>query len=454
MLYKYDMNNETIYDFIGIGIGPFNLGMAALSHPIKELNCLFFEQKKEFTWHAGMLIDHTTLQVPFLADLITPVDPTSRFTFINYLKEIQRLFKFCIKEDNFITRKEYVNYCRWVAAHLDNCYFGCRVINCVYLTDKGCYALTVLNISLHTEQVYYTKRLIIGIGTNPTVQEFAKEYLSDQVFHNSSYLYNKQKAISSKNISIVGSGQSAGEVFYDLLQERQGYDFNLSWFTRSPRFFPMEYAKLTHEFTSPDYINYFYSLPVHNKEKVLKSQNVLYKGMNIALINSIYDALYHNDLEENFNALHLTTNCELRDISRGNKNELLLKFYQCEQEKEFIWSTDTLILSTGYNFEFPSFLEKIKHRIQWDHKSRLDVNKNYSIDKTQNEIFVLNAELHTHGFLAPDLGMAPYRNATILNAILGREYYKMEQQISFQSFAAPVSNIKKITQVEEIMLPV
>lgn len=447
------MNDQTIYDFIGIGIGPFNLGMAVLSQPIKELNCLFFEQKKEFSWHAGMLIENTTLQVPFMADLVLPVDPTSRFTFINYLKEIQRLFKFCIKEDNFITRKEYVNYCSWVAEQLDNCLFGHSVKNTVYLSDKKCYALTVLNLHTNTEQIYFTKRLIIGIGTNPKVQEFAKEHLSSgQVFHNSKYLYNKVGAMSSSDtITVVGSGQSAGEVFFDLLQESANYSYNLSWFTRSPRFFPMEYAKLTHEFTSPDYINYFYALDSQKKEKVLQAQDVLYKGMNISLINSIYDALYNRDLEENENSIHLTTNCELIDIAKGPGKELLLRFYQREQEKEFSWSTDTLILSTGYHFELPSFLTKIKDRIQWDNKGRFAVNQNYSIDPSQNELFVLNAELHTHGFLAPDLGMAPYRNATILNQILGYEYYKMEKNITFQSFAAPVSNVKRAPQPVKMM---
>ncbi len=31
------MTNEAVYNVIGIGIGPFNLGLAALSNPISEL---------------------------------------------------------------------------------------------------------------------------------------------------------------------------------------------------------------------------------------------------------------------------------------------------------------------------------------------------------------------------------------------------------------------------------
>ena len=34
-----------------------------------------------------------------------------------------------------------------------------------------------------------------------------------------------------------------------------------------------------------------------------------------------------------------------------------------------------------------------------------------------------NAEEHTHGLAAPDLGMGAYRNSIIVNAMCGREVY-------------------------------
>lgn len=58
-----------VYDFIAIGLGPFNLSLACLAEPIESLNGLFLERAEEFNWHPGMLIDKTTLQNPFLADL-------------------------------------------------------------------------------------------------------------------------------------------------------------------------------------------------------------------------------------------------------------------------------------------------------------------------------------------------------------------------------------------------
>ena len=73
--------SDCIYDIIGVGIGPFNLGLAALLEPVAEINALFLEQKTQFHWHPGLLIEGTTIQVPFLADLVTMADPSSRFSF-------------------------------------------------------------------------------------------------------------------------------------------------------------------------------------------------------------------------------------------------------------------------------------------------------------------------------------------------------------------------------------
>lgn len=85
---------EKIYDLLGVGIGPFNLSLAALIEPISHLETIFLEQKTEFQWHEGLLMEGTTIQVPFLADLVTMADPCSRFTFLNYLREHSRLYNF------------------------------------------------------------------------------------------------------------------------------------------------------------------------------------------------------------------------------------------------------------------------------------------------------------------------------------------------------------------------
>ena len=60
-----------VFDFIGVGVGPFNLSLACLANPIGGLNGVFFDKKERFNWHPGMLLQDATLQIPFMADMVT-----------------------------------------------------------------------------------------------------------------------------------------------------------------------------------------------------------------------------------------------------------------------------------------------------------------------------------------------------------------------------------------------
>ncbi|WP_162924169.1 IucA/IucC family C-terminal-domain containing protein [Shewanella algidipiscicola] len=54
-----------------LGIGPFNLGLAALSEPIDGFNCFLLDAKTSFDWHPDMLLKSSSLYNPFMSDLVT-----------------------------------------------------------------------------------------------------------------------------------------------------------------------------------------------------------------------------------------------------------------------------------------------------------------------------------------------------------------------------------------------
>ena len=76
-------------------------------------------------------------------------------------------------------------------------------------------------------------------------------------------------------------------------------------------------------------------------------------------------------------------------------------------------------------------------QLNWTKQGQFEVQRNYSIDRN-NAVFVQNAEIHSHGFTAPDLGMACYRNSYILAEILGYQPYTIERRIGFQQFGLPL----------------
>jgi lysine N6-hydroxylase len=410
------MSKEKVYDVIGIGIGPFNLGLAALCHTIPELSCLFIDQNESFNWHPGLMLPGARLQVPFYADLVTLADPCSRFSYLAFLKAKKRMFRFALQENYFIKRTEYNEYCRWVASQLSSLQFN---TTCLSIEKDNDFYKVKTN-----SETFLTQKIILGTGTVPFVPEFAS-LSNSNVFHSADYLYNKDSILNLEGITIVGSGQSAAEIFYDLLQ---CYDGKLNWFTRSPRFFPMDYSKLSLELSTPDYIDHFLTIPERKKPAILKSQDCLYKGINYSLISDIYDMLIENDSA----SVQLHPNCELKKIS----NDLSLTFLHTELEKTFVHQTNSVILATGYHMVLPTGIKPLYQLIHLDNEGLYKANLNYSVDEN-NSIFIQNAEQTTHGFNASDLSLGPYRNAVILNTILGYEHYTIEKNITFQNFGLP-----------------
>ena len=417
----------TTHDFIAIGLGPYNLGLACLTEPIADLDGLFLEARPDFGWHPVMLLDSTRLQTPFLADLVTLADPTSPYSFLNYLKENGRMYPFYIRESFFPLRLEYDDYCRWAASRLGNVRFGQRVTS---ITHAG---------GLYTVHVgdtrYQARHLVLGTGTPPYLPEPCAG-LGGDLIHNSVYRDHREALRAKRSITVVGSGQSAAEIYRDLLGDIDEHGYQLNWVTRSPRFFPLEYTKLTLEMTSPDYVDYFHGLNEPTRYRLESAQKGLVKGINADLVNDIYDLLYQKSLAGPV-ASRLLTNTELTAAGYDERTgTYTLGLHQTEQDRGFELSTEGLVLATGYHYRVPDFLEPIRDRIRWDGHGRYDVARNYTIDHAGREIFLQNAGTHTHSITSPDLGMGPYRNSWIIRELLGREHYPIEKAIAFQRFGA------------------
>ncbi|WP_340378870.1 lysine N(6)-hydroxylase/L-ornithine N(5)-oxygenase family protein [Streptomyces sp. SS7] len=419
------------HDFVGIGLGPFNLGLACLTEPIDALDGVFLESKPDFEWHAGMFLDGAHLQTPFMSDLVTLADPTSPYTFLNYLKEKRRLYQFYIRENFYPLRVEYDDYCRWAAGKLSSVRFSTTVAEVTYDESEAVYAVRTT-----AGEVYRARRLVLGTGTTPYVPEVCRG-LDGGLFHNAEYMRRRAELRTKRSITIVGSGQSAAEIYHDLLTEIDVHGYRLNWVTRSPRFFPLEYTKLTLEMTSPDYIDYFRALPEETRYQLEKQQKGLFKGINADLIDSIFDLLYQKDVEYGDRPVptRLLTNSSLTG-ARWEDGEYRLGFRQDEQGKDYEIATEGLVLATGYHYEPPAFLAPIRDRLRFDAHGRFDVARNYAVDTTGRGVFLQNGGVHTHSITSPDLGMGPYRNSTIIRELLGSEYYPVEKTIAFQEFSA------------------
>lgn len=427
---RADAATTRTHDVVGIGIGPFNLGLAALADPL-GLDAVFLDGRDGFAWHPGMMLEGATTQVPFLADLVTMADPTSRFSFLAWLKATGRLYPFYIRESFYPLRAEYDAYCRWVADQLPTLRWGRTVVRVE--ADGDDYLVRAVRPGGEVE-TYRTRHVVLGVGTQPVVPPALRD-LDGPVVHSADYLPSRASLQAARSVTVVGSGQSAAEIYRDLLEDVDRCGYRLDWVTRSPRFFPMEYTKLTLEMTSPEYTDHFHGLPADVRDRVGREQRALSKGISAALVDDIYDALYRKSAAGPVPTTLLTDTEVVGARWDGERYTLRLRHAQLDTEHER--TTDALVLATGYAAQVPAFLDPVLDRLDLDARGRFAVARDYSVDHGRRRVFVQNGEEHTHGVTAPDLGFGAWRSSTILEAVVGREVYPRERRIAFQEFGVP-----------------
>ncbi|RBP68216.1 lysine N6-hydroxylase [Brevibacterium sanguinis] len=437
-----DLGDRTdhIHDLVGIGIGPFGLGLAALADPLPDVDAVFLDRRPEFRWHPGMMIEGSTVQVPFLADLVTMADPTSKLSFLQFLKEKGRLYPFYIRESFYPLRAEYDEYCRWVASQLSTLRWNREVTS---VTRRGSVFTVVAEVRDDSgrrlgEEVHHARHVVLGVGTAPVVPEALQGLETADagpVIHTADYLAHRSELLDSGSVTIVGSGQSAAEIYLDLIEEAVDRGVTVDWVTRSPRFFPMEYTKLTLEMTSPEYTDHFRALPDELRDAVGREQRNLYKGISAELIDDIHDTLYRLSRGGRELPTSLLTDAELRTAAHDS-GEYVLRFRNQLLGRTFDLRTRSVVAATGYRSQVPEFLGPLGAEVRTDRHGRLDVSREYTINDA-GDLHVLNGEEHTHGVTAPDLGFGPWRASVVLAAVTGREPYPIERRIAFQTFGVP-----------------
>ena len=107
-----------------------------------------------------------------------------------------------------------------------------------------------------------------------------------------------------------------------------------------------------------------------------------------------------------------TPRCAARRTTTAAAYTLGLR--QDEQGQDFELRTEAWSWPPATATSVPEFLEPRPRPDPLGRPGRFDVARNYTIDTPGGEIFLQNAEEHTHGFASPDLGMGAYRNSYII----------------------------------------
>ncbi|MEU9334764.1 SidA/IucD/PvdA family monooxygenase [Streptomyces sp. NPDC048290] len=436
---------HTPRDLVGIGIGPSNLSLAALAHPLTELDAVFYDQRPAFHWHPGLLIDGTTVQVPFLADLVTLADPANPWTFLNYLHARDRLYPFYAAERLHIHRAEYDDYCRWVADNLPGLHFRHQIDAVRWNPERDLFEVdhTQLDTDGEAEALgrTYTRNIVLGIGTEPYIPDPLRP-LADApavpVLHAADYLHHRDTLLTAGHVTIVGTGQSGAEVFLDLLRHRPTGREQLHWLGRTEAFAPRTHSTLGLEHLTPDHTRYFHALTEPVRDRLITTQEHLHKGIHPDTLAAIHDELYRRTLHGGWPDAVLTPGVRVRTAGRIATTKVELHLEHIQQGSRTRLTTDAVVLATGYR-ERPldhilAGLDPYLRRDSRD-RPRIDPDHRLVLDPSiTGSLHIQNAETHTHGIGTPDLGLTAWRSATILNALTGKDTYPLPRRTAFTTF--------------------
>ena len=421
-------NSGMVLDAIGIGVGPFNLSLAALLTPT-GFNARFFERSADFQWHPGFLFPEATIQVSYLKDLVTLVDPTSAYTFLAFLHAQKRMYRFINRSEPRVSRMEFNQYLRWVASRLPNVEFGAEVRE-VTLGDS------TFSVRLDGRRLN-TANVVLGTGLVPNIPEWARPYLGNEVFHSIDYL-DHPLDVRGKAVAVVGGGQSGAEVVWHLLLDTARLPAQLQWISHRPNFLPLDESPFTNELFTPAYSDDFFGLSPEQRGILLNEQKLASDGVSQPLLQRIYDRLYDLEfLEGRGRFVRLFPGQEVIDIRRASPGcDLGLRSQWGDSQRV---RDEVVVLGTGFNYELPVAMQPLAAQMTWD-RDGFPVRSDFSIEWDAPpglRIYAQDAARHMRGVADPNLSLMAWRSAIIANSLLGRQVYDVTGESSVFDFDGP-----------------
>ena len=413
-----------VLDLAGVGVGPFNLSLAALLAPhaaAASFKHRFYERRPNFDWQSGMMLRNTRMQTSFLKDLVTPVDPTNRCSFLAYLVEKGRFYRFLNADFSRAMRVEFADYMRWASEQLPSLEFGAPVREVAF--EDGAFMLR-----FDRKNPVRARNLVVGTGGRPNVPAWAERHMGGVCFHSGGYMRNDM-SMCGQRVLVVGGGQSGAEVFLDVCSGARGDPSSVTWVSRRPNLDPLDETTFANEYFTPQYVNAFHGLPQARRAALVESQKLAGDGASPHSLHEISQFLYEQDFlrGERLN-YRIRTYRDVRAMSREH-GAFRVEMYNAFDQQHETAVADVVILATGYRTALPDCMGALGEQLERDRDGYLTLSTDYRARWSggeQHRIYVQNGGRYSHGIADPQLSLAAYRSAVIVNSVLGGEVYRTD----------------------------
>ena len=342
-----NVKHDGQFDVVGIGVGPANLSLAALLHPVAEIDALFLEARDDFAWHPGLMMSESTLQSPYLKDLVSLVDPCNPFSFFNFLVKNRRVYRFLVANLPSVSRREY----RGVLPVGRQRAPGGSVLGAGAERRASKAAPSASRPAADTVR---SRHIVVGSGAQPFVPPHLAGVLGPAAFHAAQFL-EREPGLAGKTVAVVGGGQTGAEIVHRLL--RTNAAARVLWISRRPNFIPLDESPFANEYFTPPYADYFYSLRRARAARCSTSSASPATASAKRLLEQIYQRLYELDfIESGERRYELLPGRELVDVQPGPAGlRLELLTDHATEERQ----ADGVIFCTGYKTGIPGLSGRV-----------------------------------------------------------------------------------------------
>jgi lysine N6-hydroxylase len=416
--------NFAPYKCIGVGVGPSNLSLAALLSSYRDVRNAFFDRKPTFTWHDGMQFPGANLQVSLFKDLVTLADPTNYFSFISYLHSCGRIYHFLNARFDSISRQEFRNYLKWASESNENVHFGEEVRR---IDFDGYFVVET------SKRVARAENIVVGIGTEPAVTDFAEELLCESQFHVTEFA-SKTKSVAHKRIVVVGGGQSGAEAFLELIsRDPDRAPREVCWISARENYLPMDDSSFTNEYFMPCHSDYFYEQEADARETFVQRNILASDGVSEATLRQIYQRIYDlRFIQEAPLAIVLMPARTVCQISRDGSYWTLIANHRGGRSRELVHA-DIVIWATGFRTASTHFLAPLAQRFKRE-GNEFRIDRDFAVvwdGPADRGIFLLNASRQQRGLPEPNLSLMAWRSQRVIDRIRGTRQAQGAQCPSF-----------------------
>ncbi|MFE5719618.1 lysine N(6)-hydroxylase/L-ornithine N(5)-oxygenase family protein [Streptomyces erythrochromogenes] len=426
-------SGQVVQDLVGIGFGPSNLALAiaVADHNQRDtpraLRARFIEQQERFGWHRGMLLEGATMQVSFLKDLVTMRDPGSRFTFLMYLQERNRLADFINQKTFFPTRLEFHDYFEWCAsAFTDSVDYGRRVaqIQPVRTADGRVEAVDVVSEGIADgpgRDVVRSLNVAVGTGLTPRLPDGVR--VGDHVWHTRDLLFRapELKELRHRRFVVVGAGQSAAEAVDYLHRTFPDAEVN-AVFSRYG-YSPADDSPFANRIFDPSAVDDFFTAPADVKEDLHGyHRNTNYSVVDGDLIEQLYRTHYQERVagNERLRILNTTRLADVEHLSDGARATVV----SLTTGQELTLDCDAVVMATGYRPVDPrGLLGELAADCLTDEQGRLRIDRDHRVlmaDHVDVGVYLQGGTEHTHGITSSLLSTLAVRSGEICDSLLLR----------------------------------